>query len=674
MIFGGGSKLSLWRLRACSTCVQVVMHDVMDALSAVVKHPDFARKAMSLLGKLGGRNHAHINDAQDLAYKANPEQGLRATLTFTKPTTTFLLPLDRIIAFVTGDPGDAPVSTTPHFRRQAFEFVRTCLATMMSLGGQVAAPAAPADTEGAEAEPAGAGGGKQPAEGDRSKAKGQEAGDGKADTCPTLGEQVDDGAWKQDGAKLVALLVGKMPRSSTPAAAGVAARTKLQQLAEESCFQVRCHMSVLSIHQNAAFKPHLLSMAPEPLLFTAPLCAALTESHAPVIFIRRRKEVHVSCTQTLFSAALAATVDNDVAPVAEPFVTGVCTHLALLYACGHCPSQQELGVGGSWVRGTPTQAPGASISPRDLNMRVAFQGLIAVLTDRDERRIAAGVKAVDTFVASLLVAVEAQRALGAGPAGTAGTAAKTEPPAAGADAGAGAKAASAAGPAKAEGAAKAEASAAVAGKGDAGDGVQVGSTGGGAASTGRSSAHEGKIQPPLPPATPPSRQAGLPPVLDDLVSHVLHACHGDTWGSRIGGIGGLKVITKRLPRAYLKPWAPQLVAAIAKVLAALPEHATSEVALVAKLLKEVVLKVAVPEGPAAAPAGAAAMEVDGEGVAGEGAAATALLVRLPHTAIRPQGFDWPAAGEVHCSVTTRGSQDPQVLALGSESADVTSTW
>ena len=170
------------------------MHEVMDALSNLVKHADFARKAMSLLGKLGGRSHAHIAGPQDLAYKANPEQGLRATLTFAEPPTTFLLPLDRIIQYVTSDPGDAPVATSPHFRRQSFEFVRTCLCTMMNLGGQVAG-----------------GAGKN-------------------------GE--DAPGWQGDGAKLVAMLTGALQKEVAAAPAGAAAKTKLQQQAEEHCFQV----------------------------------------------------------------------------------------------------------------------------------------------------------------------------------------------------------------------------------------------------------------------------------------------------------------------------------------------------------------------------------------------------------------------------------------------------
>lgn len=162
------------------------MHEVMDALSSFVKLPDFGGKAMSLLGKLGGRSHAHINGAQNLAYKANPEQGLRATLTFRcSPPTTFLLPLDRIIHFVTANTEGARVSTTAYFRRQAFKLVKTCLATMMNLDSQF--------------------------------------------------EDVD----REEGEQLVAVLLGHVARQRPAPSANVTVKTKLQQQAEERCFQVR---------------------------------------------------------------------------------------------------------------------------------------------------------------------------------------------------------------------------------------------------------------------------------------------------------------------------------------------------------------------------------------------------------------------------------------------------
>ena len=171
-------------------CVQPIMADVLEALSELAKHPEFARKAMSLLGKLGGRSHSHLNGPQDLAHQANPEQGLRATLTFSEPSTTFLLPLDRIITFVTADGGAGAAGKSVHFRRQALEFVRTCLSTMLSLEAR--------------------------------------------SECL---EGTDDAA---AGEKLVEVLIGAAARPpSGPGGAATAAKTKLQQQAEEQCFQVR---------------------------------------------------------------------------------------------------------------------------------------------------------------------------------------------------------------------------------------------------------------------------------------------------------------------------------------------------------------------------------------------------------------------------------------------------
>lgn len=66
------------------------------------------------------------------------------------------------------------------------------------------------------------------------------------------------------------------------------------------------------------------------------------------------------------------------------------------------------------------------------------------------------------------------------------------------------------------------------------------------------------------PLHPPSSTAGLPPILDDLVGHVLHACHGDTWSSKIGGIAALGLLMNRLPAAYLRPWSPQILAAVSR--------------------------------------------------------------------------------------------------------------
>lgn len=99
-----------------------------------------------------------------------------------------------------------------------------------------------------------------------------------------------------------------------------------------------------------------------------------------------------------------------------------------------------------------------------------------------------------------------------------------------------------------------------------------------------------RIRPPRAPNIAPAVQAKLPSVLDDLMSLLLHACHGVAWSARIGGIAGLEIVSKRLPAEYLKPWSPQIVAAVANVLSGLPDHSTTERVTVTQLLREVVLK------------------------------------------------------------------------------------
>jgi hypothetical protein len=362
-----------------------------------------------------------------------------------------------------------------------------------------------------------------------------------------------------------------------------------------------------------------------------PACVGTVAVSMLLMVWRALHRAHPSnrCLQTLIAAALVATVDKDVRDLAEPFARGVCTHLALLYACGNARSQQEHGVSGSWSSSPPYHAPCAPSNPHELNMRAAFQGLLAVLVDQDEQRIAAGAKAVDMFVTSLLVAAEARRTTGGvgreehkehklsdddaamvakppegcEPATARDTSAADD--AAGAHVeGEGMKAEESGrgGEEHSDGCVE-RASAADGTAPSDGDTAKKAAPAAAASSTPRdaSAKHRSgneitnKIRPPAVPERAPSRQTGLPHVLDDLMSHVLHACHGNTWGCCIGGISGLKVLTKRLPREYLKPWSAQLVAAISKVLSALPEHSTSEVALMSKLLREVVLNVAIVE-------------------------------------------------------------------------------
>jgi hypothetical protein len=122
-----------WASKLCASklVVQGIMPDILQSLSDFLTVPEFSRKAMNLLGKLGGRSYSHINGPQDLKYEANAEQGLRVTLKFQEPTTRILIPFDRIIQFVTTD--WSPATESVHQRKHVFGFVKTCLAMMMGL-------------------------------------------------------------------------------------------------------------------------------------------------------------------------------------------------------------------------------------------------------------------------------------------------------------------------------------------------------------------------------------------------------------------------------------------------------------------------------------------------------------------------------------------------------------
>jgi transformation/transcription domain-associated protein len=80
-------------------------------------------QALSLLGKLGGRNRRFLHDPLELDLKENPEHGLRLILTF-QPTTSFLVPLDRCLALSSQNllaaPGGCPqLSYLPNFANMA---------------------------------------------------------------------------------------------------------------------------------------------------------------------------------------------------------------------------------------------------------------------------------------------------------------------------------------------------------------------------------------------------------------------------------------------------------------------------------------------------------------------------------------------------------------------------
>jgi hypothetical protein len=289
--------------------------------------------------------------------------------------------------------------------------------------------------------------------------------------------------------------------------------------------------------------------------------------------------------QMLVTAVLTATTDAAVADAATEFTTDLFTHLALLYTSGRTRSQYELGISGPWSSTLPRFSPLSVPNPRELNMRAALHGLVAVLTMQDERGVQAAVKALDSFVAAVMLATEARRAVQAsmkevslGAASGAGAARPSADTMQGDAAGA------------EEGGGGGERAEATASEGTM-EASEKPSTAGSANSRGGAQDTElKKIRPPRVPIIAPAVQAKLPPVLDDVMSLLLHACHGVLWAARVGGIAGLKIVSKRLPTEYLKPWAPQMVAAVANVLSGLPEHSTTEKATVTKLLHEVVLK------------------------------------------------------------------------------------
>ena len=80
---------------AMSDILPELMSSLHSKLGPLGLHP-FGHKALTLLGKLGGRNRRYLKAPIGLDYKVNPEHGLRLILTF-EPSTSFLVPLDRCI-------------------------------------------------------------------------------------------------------------------------------------------------------------------------------------------------------------------------------------------------------------------------------------------------------------------------------------------------------------------------------------------------------------------------------------------------------------------------------------------------------------------------------------------------------------------------------------------------
>ncbi|KAK3127876.1 hypothetical protein QOZ80_7AG0579590 [Eleusine coracana subsp. coracana] len=88
-------------------------------------------KSLELLGKLGGRNRRFLREPLALECKENPEHGLRLVLTF-EPATPFLVPLDRCIHQAVGAVMQG-TSMEAFYRKQALQFIRVCLDSLLNL-------------------------------------------------------------------------------------------------------------------------------------------------------------------------------------------------------------------------------------------------------------------------------------------------------------------------------------------------------------------------------------------------------------------------------------------------------------------------------------------------------------------------------------------------------------
>jgi transformation/transcription domain-associated protein len=112
--------------------LQGIMPGLLDALSSFVMQPAFSQRSMNLLGKMGGRSYQHFNGPQDIDYWANHEHGILTVLVF-KPSTSFLVPLDRCMRLLGLSQNALGKDASPHFRQQAFRFAKHCLNSMLRL-------------------------------------------------------------------------------------------------------------------------------------------------------------------------------------------------------------------------------------------------------------------------------------------------------------------------------------------------------------------------------------------------------------------------------------------------------------------------------------------------------------------------------------------------------------
>ncbi|KAK9136460.1 hypothetical protein Syun_015790 [Stephania yunnanensis] len=116
-----------------------VMSEVILALWSHLKPAPYpwGKKALQLLGKLGGRNRRFLKEPLALECKENPEHGLRLVLTF-EPSTPFLVPLDRCISLAVATVLQTNAGMDYFYRKQALKFIHVCLSSQLNLQGNVA--------------------------------------------------------------------------------------------------------------------------------------------------------------------------------------------------------------------------------------------------------------------------------------------------------------------------------------------------------------------------------------------------------------------------------------------------------------------------------------------------------------------------------------------------------
>lgn len=279
--------------------------------------------------------------------------------------------------------------------------------------------------------------------------------------------------------------------------------------------------------------------------------------------------------QDMIIGAIIFCSDSELADQAKAYVRAIATHVSLVFVLRKASSQQELGIAGCWSSTPPRSPPQSRFGMTHLNMLVAVRSFATALVQERPAETAAACHALEVLVDSI-VSLAAAR-----PAGSAAEEAtakldvdeKCDMKQAGS---ASAAAGSAGGNGRSE-------------DGPRDDGSKaMGPPPAQKPRAAPDSASKLRFQLPL---TPPSLQASLPAVLDDLMAFVLHTCYGDSWAARIGGAAGLGVLIKRLPGVYIKPWAPQLCGAFNRVLAALPEHATKEITSMQGILQDLAVKI-----------------------------------------------------------------------------------